>query len=156
MNTLTKKLNYKDFKKYIEKNFPNEEDETACWNGARLLREITGFSNNTDEPDSYPVDLDKPNDMLDWNGIYHLHIDTNLEEHYFTLVIEDDKLLVISTYGGYPKFIIKIFSKNIWIKLFENLKDLNTYKFLFDLPLDAFCKYKKDNKIIVNEIQYIH
>ena len=97
-------------------------------------------------------------DMNNWNGIYHLKIKTNIEEHYFTIYIEKNRLLMVSIYEGCNDFIIKEFDKDIWIRLLYEMNDINTYVYLFYLPMKHYKAgelYGKKDYVYIKEIKFM-
>jgi hypothetical protein len=114
------KSTFEDLSEYIRENFGDEdEDPSACWNGARYFRFLFGQDPNIDANNAYPDKLEDINEILDWNGVYHILQENSQEVHYFTLVIEAEDLWLLQTYGGIDCLTKKKFGKNIWVEKYQ-------------------------------------
>jgi hypothetical protein len=126
MNTLS----IKDLKKiymwddlcdFIDKNY-KDEYPSSCWNFTRYFRHLTNNDKNNENFEKNTNDISKLED-----GIYDCHIDNNFEMHYFVLLINKNKIILMQTYGGSNKITIKEFDKSDWINRFNQIYDNNIY-----------------------------
>jgi hypothetical protein len=164
-NKIFVKPNLNDLKLFVEDIKVNEnqdEDYTACWNGARYMLSLHGIEGDLDKNvrEKY-VKLKDISEINFWSGIYHLFLDMEDEHHYFSIFIKDEYLYLYNTYGGCPYFLIKRYDLNKWI---NNLRlaadgDLSAFLYIFHIPKNFAPKYITDKWSvsylkITSEIEY--
>lgn len=125
---------------YIKNKYGDEEDPSSCWNGARFFFHHYNMKCDIDDEDAYPNDLKLDESSMSQrfnnNGIYHCFIENPTEFHHFLLIVQNDELTLIQTYGGIAKLTIQSFNKKDWIdNLIKTLKgDIKAYKYIFQIP----------------------
>lgn len=154
------KATYSDFVDFMVKNNPeiSKHNYSACWNGSRYLRDLSGIDSSIDNVDSFPYEI--RSDILENKkkltsyltylfsvpGIYHFYQENISEIHYFTILIDDKepkKLKLMQTYGGLDLLTVKDFDKKKWIEGYVKSgvdNDLEAYKYVFDIPEYHFKK----------------
>ena len=127
------------YKNWVLQNLPEDEDYTSCWNLAMYIFDRYNLPTDDGEP-IYNVLVKYPREFTDLvDGVYHFYYEILSESHHFTLIIKEDKVRLISTYGGQEGLTDKEFDKQEWmtkfINLFWNYKipSIEDYKYLFNI-----------------------
>ena len=127
------------YKNWVLQNLPEDEDYTSCWNLAMYIFDRDNLPTDDGEP-IYNVLVKYPREFTDLvDGVYHFYYEILSESHHFTLIIKEDKVRLISTYGGQEGLTDKEFDKQEWmtkfINLFWNYKipSIEDYKYLFNI-----------------------
>ena len=116
-------INIKEYKTFVN-NLNDDiieilgDDYTSCWMFAYYIHCKYNLPILNYEP-LYEVETTTLN--IDKNGIYSYFMSHKKEIHHFILFVDNNDVILISTYGG-QKNIIKIkYNKNEFIKEFNNL-----------------------------------
>jgi len=133
-------VDYRKFINNLQEDLIDQvgSDYTSCWLYALYIHTILDLPINNGECVYNETINDLNNFTLDTNGMYSFFTCCNSEFHHFILHIIDDKLTLLSTYGGQPNIIYKEFNTNEWV---SSLKDL--YLTTTDSRKSQIAKYKK-------------
>jgi hypothetical protein len=141
-----------EYKKYVEwfegmqeKGDIDEEEKestSACWNGAKYIRFLSGDGIEED----FGNDITDMKDILKLeDGIYHFSASSDVEIHYFALIIEGNNLTYIATYGGVDEITFKRFNKVEWVSYLEKMIKEGNYKY-YEKAFNAKLNSKEDFK----------
>lgn len=127
MNTNTN-IDVKDYKRFV-KNLDDDEidvvgdDYTSCWMFAYYFHCKYGLPLLNYEP-VYEVENQIEFRLID-NGIYSYFMSHNKEMHHFILSVNNNKLTLMSTYGGQKNIINITYDKIYFIDKFNELMNID-------------------------------
>jgi hypothetical protein len=134
---------YKDFVNNLDENAIDiiGNEYTACWLFAYYIHCKYDLPISNYEP---VYEIENITEMyLDRNGIYSYHMSTTTEMHHFILYVNDDDVILMSTYGGQPGIIKIKYNKHEFINEFNDMivnenKRLKKYRKLFGIKKTNF------------------
>lgn len=124
------------------------DDYTACWMYAYYVHNNLGFDHDINGA-IYENTVDILDFNLDKNGLYSCYIENDVEFHHFILIVQNDLLTLISTYGGQEGIIHKKFNKNNWLHELKNISE-NNYNKTFGI------KNKIKGNLSIHQISYTY
>ena len=144
-------ISIKEYKTFVN-SLNNEiidilgDDYTSCWMFAYYIHCKYNLPIVNNEP-LYEVEL-TTNFNLDKNGIYSYFMSHNTEIHHFVLFVNNDKIILMSTYGGQNNIIEIKYDKNEFKNAFNNLiinGNVKNYCKLFGIKKVCFNKLDLSN-----------
>lgn len=125
------------------------DDYSSCWLYALFVHTLLDLPISEDGCeciyDNHVININDFVEILKHNGIFSFYHANKTEFHHFILIINDNDLTLISTYGGQKDIVNIKFKKNEWQTKFLNLfssscvtnkSQLNDYKWLFGIKID--------------------
>lgn len=124
------------------------KDYSSCWLYALFIHTLIDLPISEDGCEclyenhmSNIYDIQK---ILDHNGIYSFYHTNKTEFHHFILIVNNNQLQLLSTYGGQKGIIDLTFDKIKWIDNFLDLfgsakvneNKINSYKSLFGITTE--------------------
>ncbi len=140
-------INIKEYKTFVN-NLNDElidilgDDYTSCWMFAYYIHCKYNLPILNNDP-LYEVDQTTKFN-LDKNGIYSYFMSHNTEMHHFVLFVNDDEIILMSTYGGQKNIIEIKYDKNEFINAFNNL--------IINANIKNYCKLFGIKKVNFNKL----
>lgn len=122
------------------------DDYTSCWLYALYMHTLLDLPISEDQCDciyeNHVTNIYEIEKILEKNGIYSFYHTNKTEFHHFIIIVTNDNIMLLSTYGGQKGIINKMFNKKEWLNIFLELFGFNNiiignkidnYKLLFGI-----------------------